>query len=224
MSQLVLRFPSRTAFHAEDLLPNPAQDEARVWLVRTALWPSRRLVLVGEAGSGKSHLLHAWAEAHGGIVLPHAPAGYPQGPVALDSLDAVPDEAALFHFLNAAVEAGQPVLLAASRPPPALPIGLPDLRSRLRATTTVTIGPAPDDFLALLLARLVAEHQLRLPPGLAPFLLARLPRHPDAIRSAVLRLEAGAQTTRVLSRASAAAILGLHDTSATPSPAPAAFG
>ena len=86
-------------------------------LRRTAEWPGHRLALWGEAGRGKTHLLHIWAERTGAALRSGAAlAGLPELPtvgIALDDADAVADESALLHLLNAAGEAGLPVLLAA---------------------------------------------------------------------------------------------------------------
>jgi chromosomal replication initiation ATPase DnaA len=49
------------------------------------------------------------------------------------------------------------VLLAARTPPAHWPVRLPDLASRLRATTAVEIAPPEDSLLRSLLARLLAE-------------------------------------------------------------------
>ena len=211
-AQLVFRFP-RAPYGADDLLPSQAQAEARAWLEGTQPWPFRRLALWGEPGSGKSHLARAWAKGRGGAVLSEAPAdGWPRGPVALDTVDTVPNEPALLHLLNAAAETGHPVLLVSTAAPGRLPVRLPDLASRLRATTAVQIGPADEPFLALLLTRLLADRQLRLSAALQTWLLTRLPRSPAAIRDAVLRLDAAALSAgRAITRPMAAAVLGFDD-------------
>ena len=208
--QLVLRFPRDARFRAADLLPNAAQDEARAWLGRTAKWPSGRLVVWGAPGSGKSHLLHAWAERAGAAVSPLPPEdGWPGAPLAVDGIDRVTEERGLLHLLNRAAEAGQPVLMTANAPPGRLSLRLPDLSSRLRATTAVEIGPAPDAFLRVLLVRLLAERQLLLPPALQAWLLTRLPRSPAALRDAVVRLDAaGLERGRSITRPLAAEVLG----------------
>jgi chromosomal replication initiation ATPase DnaA len=214
-SQLTLAFPRAAGFAAEDLLPNPAQDEARAWLEPAVAWPLRRLALWGPAGSGKSHLAHVWAQRSGGVVLPAAPAGgWPRRPIALDAIDAVPDEPALLYLLNAAAESGQPVLLVSRTAPGRLPVRLPDLASRLRATTAVQIGPADDAFLAMLLARLLSDRQVRVAAPVQTWLLTNLPRSPAAIRDAVARLDAAALSARrPITRPLAAEVLGLCDTS-----------
>ena len=225
-----MTFPQGPTFRAADLLPNAAQDDARAWLARTAEWPLGRLVLWGAPGSGKTHLLHAWAEANAAAVLPAAPEhGWPRRPVAIDAIDHIPDEIALLHLLNAAAEARHPVLLAATTPPARLPVRLPDLASRLRATTAVPIGPAPEPFLRMLLARLLSERQLRVPPDIQSWLLARLTRTPAALRAAVIRLDAAALERRHrIDRTFAAEILGFRDNSASAppgtSPAPPPIG
>lgn len=209
--QLALPLATAPRFADADLLPNPAQDQARAWLDRTAEWPGNRLALWGAPGSGKTHLLHAWAERHGARVLPAAPPGWPPGPLAIDGLDHIPDEPALFHLLNAAAEANQPLLLASTLPPARLAIRLPDLASRLRAALAVEIGPAPDSFLALLLARLLADRQVQVPAPVQAWLLARLPRTPDAVRTAAARLDAAALAAgRRIDRALAAETLQLN--------------
>ena len=207
-TQLALRFARAERYLACDLLPNAAQDDARAWLGRTAAWPLRRLVLWGEPGCGKTHLLHAWAEQEGGVVLAAAPADFwPDRPIALDTVDHPANEIALLHLLNAAAERRQPVLMAALGPPARLPVRLPDLASRLRATTAIQIGPAPDDALALLLAHLLADRQLRIAPASQAWLLARLPRTPAAIRRAAAGIEAAPlHTAQAIQQALQAAI------------------
>ena len=63
------------------------------------------------------------------------------GPLAIDDADTAP-ELALLHLLNAAAEAGFPVLLTGRSPPARWHIALPDLASRLRAATAVEIARA----------------------------------------------------------------------------------
>jgi chromosomal replication initiation ATPase DnaA len=215
-SQLVLRFPLVPAVGVPDLLPNTAQDDARAWLDAAQPWPLGRLALWGKAGSGKSHLAQVWANRVGGAVVSTAPTdGWPRHPVAIDAIDTVPDEPALLFLLNAAAEAKQPVLLVSRIAPGRLPVRLPDLASRLRATTAVRIGPADDSFLAMLLARFLADRQLRLPGALQAWLLMRLPRTPAAVRDAVDRLDAAALSSgRPITRPMAAEVLGLYDNSA----------
>ena len=194
--QLPLPIFREPRFAEVDFRLAPSNAEACAWLGRTQEWPNRRLALWGEAGRGKSHLLHLWAGRNSGQIcrgrdllgLPAAPTAG----VALDDADAIADEAALLHLLNAAGEAGLPVLLAARSPPARWPVRLPDLTSRLRAITAVEIGPPEDELLRSLLARLLADRQLRLPETVQDWLVRRLPRSAAAIGDAVRRLDVAA--------------------------------
>ena len=196
-AQLPLPFTPDPRFAAVDFRDAPSNEAARAWLDRTADWPAHRLVLWGEAGCGKTHLLHIWAQRTGAELragpslrgLPELPAA--RG-IAIDEADAVEDETALLHLLNAAGEARLPVLLAARGPPSRWTIRLPDLASRLRAITAVEIGPPEDDLLRALLARLLADRQLRLTETVQDWLLLRLPRTAAALGDAVARLDAAA--------------------------------
>ena len=111
--------------------------------------------------------------------------------MAVDDADAAP-ERPLLHLLNAAGEAGLPVLLAGRAAPARWHAALPDLASRLRAITAVRIGPAEDELLRSLLARLLAERQLAVAEPLQDWLRLRLPRSQGAIREAVARLDRAA--------------------------------
>ncbi len=190
--QLALPFPYRPALTAVDFLPHPGQALALDFLAATPTWPQRRLAIWGEPGTGKTHLLHLWAQETGAAILAGPDLDepfWPESPVAIDDADRVPAEATLLHLINAAAEARRPVLLTMTRPPARLLLRLPDLASRLRALTAIEIGPPDDRFLANLLARLLAERQLLVAAPLQAWLLVRLPRTPAAIRDAVARLD-----------------------------------
>jgi chromosomal replication initiation ATPase DnaA len=192
--QSTLALYSGPRFAEADFREAPSNAEGCAWLRRTPDWPDHRLALWGEAGRGKSHLLHIWA-ARSGAELRRGPEicglpGVPSGGVALDDADAVAEESSLLHLLNAAHEAAVPVLLVARTPPARWSVRLPDLASRLRAVTAVEILPPEDTLLRVLLARLLADRQLRTPLAVQDWLVQRLPRSAGALRDAVERLDA----------------------------------
>jgi chromosomal replication initiation ATPase DnaA len=213
--QFALAFPHDPVLTEATLLPSPAQAEALAYLDHPERWPQRRLALWGGPGSGKTHLLHVWARNNGAWIIAGATLDrpvLPEGPVAVDDIDQVPSQAALLHLLNASCEAGHALLLTSKVAPGRLRTGLPDLQSRLRAITAVEIGHIDEAFLATLLARLLADRQLKVAPPMQSWLLTRLPRTPRAIQEAVARLdhaamEAGSGVTRQLAAAALADLL-----------------
>lgn len=193
--QLALALPYVPALRAADFLPHKGARLALDMVAGAKPWPHHRLVLWGGAGTGKTHLLHVWAGEHGASILA-GPAlrepFWPKGPVAIDDADQVASEKALLHVLNAAAETGHRVLLTVTRPPARSRIGLPDLASRLRAAMAIEIGPQDDGMRAALMAKLLSERQLVVPPSVQKFILTRLPRTAAAVRDAVGRLDATA--------------------------------
>jgi len=226
-NQLTLPFPHQPGYRAEDFLAAESNEAALTWLARIEDWPGRRLVLWGQPGVGKTHLLHAWAaRVHGGWIAASALHGLPvlppSGGIALDDADGMADETAMLHLLNTAAEVGLPVLLAGRSPPARWSTTLPDLASRLRAIAAVEIRAPEESLLRALLVRLLADRQLRWPVSLQDWLLLRLPRTPTALQTAVARLDAAAQAgriavTRTLAAQVLADMIGMECDAAAPS-------
>jgi chromosomal replication initiation ATPase DnaA len=234
--QLALPFAAAPDYAGAEFFAAPSNAAARAWLARTADWPGGRLLLWGEAGCGKTHLLHRWAARRGapliqGEALRGLPAPPPAAGIAIDDADNMGEEAALLHLLNAAAERGAPALLSARTPPARWAIRLPDLASRLRATAAVEIGRAEDSLLRALFARLLADRQMVVAEPVQEWLLLRLPRTPAALRAAAARLDrvalaAGRPVTRALAAVALADLCGGGDEAAddellarSPSPA-----
>ena len=195
MKQLALPFAERQDYAAEDFCPAPSNAMARDWLAHPQAWSHGRLVLWGEAGCGKTHLLHIWAAANQALLLNGATLQgqwHPTQPVVVDDSDIVPDPCVLLHLLNEAAAAAQPVLLA----------------SRLRAAQSVEIRAPEDALLEMLLMRLAAARQLALGITVQNFLLTRLPRTAAHMREAIARLDHAALDRGIrITRQTAAEIL-----------------
>ncbi len=214
--QLALPLGVAPHYAAAGFIAAPCNEAALAWLDRPASWPEGRLAVWGEPGVGKSHALHRWAERAGAAVLSGpglrglpAPAG--RG-AAVDDADLAGDPAALLHRINAMREARLPLLLAGRAPPAHWVAALPDLASRLRATTAVRLEAADDTLLRALLARLFAQRQLAVPAPVQEYLLARLPRDGASLREAVARLDHAALAAGIgVGRALAAEVVAEMD-------------
>lgn len=157
---LALRFPPDQRLDTYVAAPPGAIAQLRALATRPgADW----CYLAGAPGSGKTHLaLGACAEAESaGRRAAYLPLRTAAGRVhealealdgadvaALDDLDAIAGEraaeVALFDFHNRMRAAGAAVLYTATVAPDALPLSLPDLRSRLAQCTRVSL-PMLDD-------------------------------------------------------------------------------
>ena len=212
--QLPLALGHATGQSRDDLVVTPANRVAVELVDGWPEWPSSAALLVGPAGSGKTHLAAVWRERAGALALPAdglralAAADLRQ-PVLVEDLDSAPvEELGLFHLLNAVRAARQSVLMTARRPPSGWGVRLPDLQSRLRAASLAAMEAPDDALLAGVIVKLFADRQVEIDPAVVEFMLRRMERSLKAAARAVERLDRAALERKSrITRALAAEVL-----------------
>lgn len=191
---LALRCPPDQRFETFVGAPTGALLQLRAF-ARGDTGTGEALYLAGPAGTGKTHLLlAACAEAEtAGRRTAYLPLAAAVGRlrealeafehadlVALDGLDAVAgtreDEIALFDAHNRARDAGRRLLYAARVAPDALPLTLPDLRSRLSQCVRLMLEPLDDAGRADVLRLRAQRRGLQLEDAAIDWLLRRVDR------------------------------------------------
>lgn len=113
--------------------------------------------------------------------------------IALDGLDAVAgrreDELALFEFHNRARDAGKAVLYTARLLPEALPLVLPDLRSRLSQCTRIALAPLDDGSRREVLRLRAQRRGLAIEDAAIDWLLRRADRDLSSLTALLDRLD-----------------------------------
>jgi chromosomal replication initiation ATPase DnaA len=211
--QLGLELPLTPQFSREDFLASDSNADALHLIEAWPHWPESVLLLVGERGSGKSHLAAIWAtQARAEIISGTRLADINVAQVmerpalAIDAVDELGGaEAPLFHLLNLARERRRSVLLTAQSRPDHWGLKTPDLLSRLRLAPVVELG-APDDFLLQdVLAKLFRDRQLLVDPAVIDFIALHIDRSLEVARAFVelidrVALARGSAVTRSLAR------------------------
>lgn len=224
--QQVLDFglaPSRTL---EQFLPGANGVAAGLVAQQAEGRGEPQLYLWGAMGCGKTHLLQAACQRAGEHGLPAAYIALRDAPhpgvleglerlglVALDDVQVVVGQAvweeALFDLINRLREHAVPLLLAADRPPSALPVALPDLASRLGWGPILRLEGLDDAAKLELLRRRAVERGLILPDEVGRYLLDHLPRDVSSLLEGLERLDrASMEMHRKLSLALAREVLG----------------
>lgn len=221
--QLTLDLPVRTALGRDDFFVSPANAIAVAMIDAPGRWPQGKLLLVGPEGAGKSHLAAIWAGAAGAAVTDvrnltenTVPALAAVGRALVENAhEAAGDarlEAALFHLHNLLLAGGGQLLLTANAAPTLWGLVLPDLKSRMEATTSVTIAAPDDALLSAVFLKLFADRQVQVAPGLISYLVARTDRSFAAAHRIVATLDARALALgRPVTRALAAEVLDSAD-------------
>lgn len=212
VQQLPLDLPSEPSYAAEDYIAGEANADARL-MVAELQWPTSVATVIGEPGSGKTHLAHvAMAELGSALWLDPDQSGVPdlsQRPAVMiiDGLEQWfgVDEDRVFHALEAARAAQIPVLVTAREKPESAPIKRPDTLSRLRAGVRAEID-APDDRLFTAIAiKLFSDRQLMVDPDIASYLFVRMERSYATLSRLVSLIDAqslaaGRSITKALAR------------------------
>lgn len=208
-AQFRLPFEPATSWTRDAFVLSDANRSAVMALDDWASLPRGALALVGPAGSGKTHLALAWADASGAqLVFPGRSLSLDgNGPVLVEDADLLGQDEALFHLLNQA-QAGRAVLLTGRERPLAWPAALPDLRSRLNALPVAEIDPPDDAQLRAVLEQLFKARHIKPDEDLYPYLLTRMERSVTAARILAARMdEAAAARGRAINRALARELL-----------------
>lgn len=213
--QLPLEFRHEAARGRDDLVVSDPVSAAASIIDRWPDWPSPVIIITGPEGSGKSHLAEVWARMSRAVRV-HPVTGSDavmragEGPVLVEDADRDGfDQTELFHLINAVRSAGTSLLITARSWPLAWGVTLPDLASRLKAATTVEIGPPDDLLLHQILVKLFADRQLLADEKVIAYIVPRMERSLAAAQAIVERLDrlALARGTRI-SRSLAAEVLG----------------
>lgn len=168
------------------------------------LWPGGRMLLIGAAGAGKSHIARFWAAENGATLRSAQSLRVDQvddlvsqdGAIVIENAHrigiAAGAEQALFHLWNLTGERNALVLMTARVPPRDWGIVLPDLRSRMESLPQVGLGPPDDTLLPAVLVKLFADRGIPVAPDVIAFLTRRMARDLGLARRLVRAIDQAA--------------------------------
>lgn len=141
------------------------------------MWPNNRLLLLGEQGSGKSHLAKMWAKETGASLF-QAPFQQPlyqqfSNSILIENLDQNFNENEIFHIINYCSTENISLLITARVLPH---FSLPDLRSRINATYKVLIKQPDDELILMLLKKYFFNNQILVDHEVLDYLSNRIER------------------------------------------------
>ncbi|SFS03522.1 DnaA ATPase domain-containing protein [Yoonia litorea] len=196
--QLAFEWPSGVARGPDDFFVSEANAKAFAMISAPESWPDRKLVLTGPTGAGKSHLAGIFRNARNAELFSAEtlPVGHQTeaAAVVVEDAESLPSdrEETLFHLHNNLRATGGLLLLTSDRPPSRWPIALPDLASRMQATTVIEIDNPDDALLSALIMKLFADRQISPKPDLVRYLATRLERSHAAAAHIVAELDRAA--------------------------------
>ncbi len=204
--QLHLSLDLPTRYSRESFVTAPCNRRA-LQLLDSPAWPAGKMLLTGPAGSGKTHLLHIWAQESAAAVLDARELATlelrrlaPMPALAIDNAERVAGDAmaerALLHLHNILSAEGGRMLLTARAPSRDWGIQLADLASRLQATAHVALDLPDDTLLAAVLHKLFADRQVSISRQVIPYLVRHMERSLAAARELVARLDAASIAQR----------------------------
>lgn len=200
--QLTFDWPRHIAMGAETFFVSQANAEAYALVTAPAGWPDAKLAITGPPGAGKTHLARLFADQSGAAVQKAADidpgASLPDGPLVIEDGEALPGAAQewLFHVHNHLRARALPLLLTGQTPPNRWPITLPDLASRLSATTCMAISDPDDQLLDAVLMKQFQDRQIAPTPNAFALLRRHIDRSFQAAIDIVADLDRAAMAQR----------------------------
>ena len=201
--QLVLDLPFRAAMGRSDFFVSDANAAGVAGVEAWRDWPLSKMVLVGPAGSGKTHLTHVFCDQSGARLIAARDIGAfnptdlaETQAIAIEDADQIAGahaaQEALFHLHNACAQRNVALLVTARSAPARWGLSLPDLDSRMQQAGQLTLAAPDDQLIAAVLDKLAADRQMALTPALLGYILPRIERSLAQARDFIARLDAEA--------------------------------
>ena len=191
MQQEILSFEKIEKLDWNNFVEGPENRDAITYLVKWPDWSNNGLIIHGNSGVGKTHLVTLWAQTANAVFISEK--DMPSDPRSLFSDDAnfVFDnfdnflEAEnfdwLFHFINIAREKQKFFVFVSRHQPSFWTITLNDLRSRILALPSVHIENPGDELLFKIAQKLCSDLGILIHENTINFILKRIDRQVNSV-------------------------------------------
>ncbi|MAI08591.1 MAG: hypothetical protein CMF61_06495 [Magnetococcales bacterium] len=193
--QIILSFPESVDMSLENFMVLPTNHEAYLAVQAFPQTSGDVLVVYGEEGLGKSHILHIHQQR---INAQFFDEEWVQGTLELtsekhvvcDGLDTLnsTDQEKLFHLYNHIKSFGGSLLVTSNKPVAALDI-LPDLKSRLLTAPQIEIKQPTEAHLEVLLVKMASDKQMFLEPKVIQYIVKNAQRSVSSLRDVLNKLD-----------------------------------
>ena len=176
MQQFTFNLDIEEEYNYEDYIVSTCNIDAYNLIHKHTLWSFKRLLLIGEEGSGKTHLCNIWSNIINAEYIAESESfeKYKSAEgLILENIERVSNEEYIFHLINFCQNNSIFLLLTAQE------LGhfkLPDLQSRINATQKVVIRRPDDALLRVVLNKYLSDRQLSVQQDVCDFILSRAER------------------------------------------------
>jgi chromosomal replication initiation ATPase DnaA len=191
--QLVLPLVWDYSDKLSDFVVNESNNYAFEWLAK---WPDHIngnfVCLVGEKGSGKTHLANVWAKRLNASVMsatsdifamwyeissPDSDQMY----FVLEDIDRIDDELLLFYIYNTILEKNAHLLMTTRTHPLRLGLSLQDLKSRMATVNFVSIERPSDEVVVKIMSSSLMRRGINIPEDCSEYIVKRIERSYESI-------------------------------------------
>ena len=205
--QLSFNLKKKKIYDKDNFLVSKSNKEAYKLINRWPNWPSRKIIIFGDSGTGKTHLSKIWQKKTSAIILnlnkfkkiKFDNFFLKKKKFIIENISNFFDkikkkdkenlEKNLLHFYNLIDEKRGYVVLTASTAPKFWGINLPDLKSRILSSTTINIKKPDDELLSSVLVKLFIDKQILIDKKIIKFIVYRSERSFTSLQSLVNKID-----------------------------------
>jgi chromosomal replication initiation ATPase DnaA len=187
MKQFFLEFYQLQNYINEDFIVTISNLEAYNSIKNYESWPQRRILVLGEGGSGKTHLCHIWqklsnAKFFDGDLISCLSS---TNNIIIDGIENYSNEE-IFHLINHAAAQNKFLLMTGQS---LKPFYLADLTSRINATAKILIKTPDEELLRIIIAKQLTDKQLKFDPEVIDYIIPRLDRSFNQVNELIGKIE-----------------------------------
>ena len=205
--QLSFDLKKKKIYEKDDFLVSDSNKEAYKLINRWPDWSSRKIIIFGDSGTGKTHLSRIWQKKTSAIILNLNKFKkirfdnffLKKNIFIIENISNFFDkikkkdkddlEKNLLHFYNLIEEKKGYLILTALNSPKFWKINLPDLKSRILSSIIVKINKPNDELLSSVLVKLFLDKQILIDKKIIKFIVYRSERSFTNLQNIVNKID-----------------------------------
>ena len=205
--QLSFDLKKKKIYEKNDFLVSKSNKEAYKLINRWPNWSSRKIIIFGDSGTGKTHLSKIWQKKTSAVTLnlnkfkkiKFENFFLKKKTFIIENISNFFDkikkkdkehlEKNLLHFYNLIEEKKGYLILTALNSPKFWKINLPDLKSRILSSIIVKINKPNDELLSSVLVKLFLDKQILIDKKIIKFIVYRSERSFTSLQNLVDKID-----------------------------------